>query len=66
MTMPQVKAGHLDAARAILDRLCTLSLSTQKVKKAFKKYLQLEMEFGDETTVQAVKEKAREYVQSHV
>lgn len=62
----EVKAGHIEGARGLLDRMCTLNLSVQKMKSVFKKFLQLEMEHGDGATVQAVKDKAKAYVESHL
>ena len=62
----EVKAGHMDAARQLLDRMCTLKLSAQKMKGVLKKYLKLEMEHGDEASIEAVREKAREYVESNL
>ena len=62
----EVKAGHIEDARHLLDRMCTLNLSVQKVKSVFKKYLRLEMQYGDEATVQQVKQKAQEYVEAHM
>lgn len=62
----EVKSGHIEEARHLLDRMCTLKLSVQKMKGVFKKFLQLEMEHGNEATVEAVKEKAKTYVESHM
>lgn len=59
----EVKAGHLEAARRLLDRMCTLRLSAPKMKGVLKRYLKLEMEHGDAASVEAVKERARQYVE---
>ena len=62
----EVKSGHIDAARRLLDRMCTLRVSAQKMKGVLKKYLKLEMDHGDEKTIEAVRERAREYVESNM
>ena len=62
----EVKAGHLEAARRLLDRMCTLRLSALKMKGVLKKYLKLEMDHGDAASVERVKTKAREYVESNM
>jgi len=62
----ETKAGHIDEARRLLDRMCTLNLSAQKVKSVFKKYLRLEMQYGDEERGQDVKRKAQEYVEARM
>lgn len=112
----EVKAGHMDAARHLLDRMCTLKITAKKMKVSnssrtrrqaagrqhgetaemwagagrgcndgeasragvpcadrrgvvllqgvLKKYLKLELEHGDEARIEAVRNKAREYVES--
>jgi len=62
----EVKAGHVDAARRLLDRMCTLRLSAQKVKGILKKYMQLELSHGDAASVERVKAKAIEFVNANM
>mmetsp|Transcript_5676 Transcript_5676/g.16878 ORF Transcript_5676/g.16878 Transcript_5676/m.16878 type:complete len:151 (+) Transcript_5676:5446-5898(+) len=54
----------LSKVRMLFERCCTLDLSTKKMKYFFKRYLEFEKEFGTDDRVEAVKEKAREYVES--
>ncbi|CAN0347508.1 unnamed protein product [Ectocarpus sp. 6 AP-2014] len=60
----EVKAGDLRAARNLLERLTGMDFNAKRMKGVFKKYLQFEMEHGDEARVNAVKAKATEYVAS--
>ncbi|CAM9425382.1 unnamed protein product, partial [Ectocarpus sp. 8 AP-2014] len=60
----EVKAGDLRAARNLLERLTGMDFNAKRMKGVFKKYLQFEMEHGDEAGVNAVKAKATEYVAS--
>jgi rRNA biogenesis protein RRP5 len=62
----EIKAGHVDAARRLLDRMCTLRLSAQKAKGILKKYMQLELSHGDSASVERVKAKAVEFVRSNM
>ena len=62
----EVKAGHIDAARRLLDRMCTLRLSAQKAKGILKKYMQLELSHGDAASVERVKAKAIEFVNANM
>jgi len=57
---------QLAVCRRLLDRACSLPISSKKAKFFFKRYLQFEQEYGNDSTVEAVKEKARQYVQSKV
>ena len=41
-----------------------MDFNAKRMKGVFKKYLQFEMDHGDEAGVEAVKEKATEYVAS--
>ncbi|CAM9617435.1 unnamed protein product [Laminaria digitata] len=60
----EIKAGDLRAARNLLERLTGMDFNAKRMKGVFKKYLQFEMDHGDESGVEAVKEKATEYVAS--
>jgi ribosomal protein S1/tetratricopeptide (TPR) repeat protein len=55
--------GNLEFARRVLGRCTALSnLSLKQAKHFFKRYIELERAFGDEASVQAVKDAARSYV----
>uniref|UniRef100_A0A7S3UYU4 S1 motif domain-containing protein n=1 Tax=Heterosigma akashiwo TaxID=2829 RepID=A0A7S3UYU4_HETAK len=60
----EIKQGNLPEARAVFERMISLSLSPHKMKNVFKKYLRFEMEHGDEEKAEEVKAKAQEYVRS--
>ncbi|XP_048585462.1 protein RRP5 homolog isoform X2 [Nematostella vectensis] len=60
------KQGHPDTVRQIFERVIHMNLSSRKMKFLFKKYLDFEREHGDEMSVEAVKTKAMEYVESKV
>ena len=59
----ETKAGEIPAARALFARLVTMQLSSKVVKGVFKKWLAFEAAHGDADTLQAVKDKAKEYVE---
>lgn len=50
--------------RSLFDRVIHLSLSVKKIKFFFKRYLEYEKKHGTEQSVQAVKEKAMEFVEA--
>ena len=52
--------------RRLFDRAVSLNLSAKKIKYFYKRYLQFEKDFGDETAVERVKESARQYVSSKI
>lgn len=54
----------LNATRHIFQRVIVLPISSKKAKFFFKRYLEFERQFGDEDTVEEVKNLAREYVLS--
>eukprot|EP00903_Cladosiphon_okamuranus_P010099 g9564.t2 len=60
----EVMAGDIRAARNLLERLTGMDFNAKRMKGVFKKYLQFEMEHGDEAGVEAVKAKATDYVAS--
>ena len=60
----ELRAGNHEAIRALFERVTTLSLSSKKMKYFFKRYLEFEKTEGDDETVEHVKKKAREYVES--
>lgn len=50
--------------RDIYERAIHLKLSTKKMKFMFKRYLEFEQKHGSRVDVEAVKEKARAYVEA--
>lgn len=48
--------------RLVFERAIQLSLSARKMKFFFKRYLDFELECGTPATVEAVREKAEEFV----
>ncbi|ORZ36192.1 hypothetical protein BCR44DRAFT_1402217 [Catenaria anguillulae PL171] len=60
----EVKSRDLDAARRLFDRIITLKFSAKKIKFFFKKYLEFEKKFGDDSRVEYVKQRAVEYVEA--
>ena len=56
-------ATRVAAVRRIMDRATSLNLSTKKMKFLFKKYLAFELKQGDAEAAEAVREKARDYIQ---
>ncbi|XP_068606968.1 protein RRP5 homolog [Brachionichthys hirsutus] len=59
-----VKHGSQKDVRAILDRVIHLSMSVKKIKFFFKRYLEYEKKHGTPQSIQAVKEKAMEFVEA--
>ncbi|XP_048052287.1 protein RRP5 homolog [Megalobrama amblycephala] len=59
-----VKHGSQKEVREIFDRVIHLSVSVKKIKFFFKRYLEYEKRNGTPETIQAVKQKAIEYVES--
>ncbi|XP_038614080.1 protein RRP5 homolog [Tachyglossus aculeatus] len=58
-----IKHGSQKEVRDIFERVIHLSLAAKKMKFFFKRYLDYEKQHGSPETVQAVKEKAVEYVE---
>ncbi len=52
------------SSRELFDRVIHLSVSVKKIKFFFKRYLEYEKKNGTPETIQAVKQKALEYVES--
>ena len=50
--------------REVLERAVHLKLSAKKMKLMFKRYLQFERQYGSPAGVEAVKDKARTYVET--
>ncbi|XP_029949686.1 protein RRP5 homolog isoform X2 [Salarias fasciatus] len=59
-----VKHGSQKEVRALFDRVIHLSVSAKKIKFFFKRYLEYEKKHGTPQSVQAVKEKAVEFVEA--
>ncbi|NP_001122095.1 programmed cell death 11 L homeolog [Xenopus laevis] len=59
-----VKHGSQKEVRDIFERVIHLSLAAKKIKFFFKRYLEYEKKHGSTESVQAVKEKALQYVES--
>lgn len=60
----EAKAGHAGHARSLFQRLASLPLSSRAVKGVFKKWLAFEKAHGSAKDQAAVRDRAREYVQS--
>lgn len=52
------------SSRSLFDRVIHLSLSVKKIKFFFKRYLEYEKKHGTPESIQAVKEKAMEFVEA--
>lgn len=59
-----VKHGSQKDVRALFDRVIHLSVSVKKIKFFFKRYLEYEKKHGTPQSIQNVKEKAMEFVES--
>jgi hypothetical protein len=60
----EVKNGNNSAARQIFSRMVTLNVSAKNIKAIFKKFLNFEIAHGTTADQEAVKQKARDYVNS--
>lgn len=58
----EVKLGNVQQARQLFERMIHSSLKASNMKTVFKKYLAFESQYGDESSQDAVKQKARDYV----
>ncbi|KAM9817961.1 protein RRP5 homolog isoform 2-T5 [Syngnathus typhle] len=61
-----VKHGSQKEVRALFDRVIHLSVSVKKIKFFFKRYMEYEKKHGTPQSIQAVKEKAVEFVEGKV
>ncbi|XP_046899644.1 protein RRP5 homolog isoform X2 [Hypomesus transpacificus] len=59
-----VKHGSQKEIRALFDRVIHLSVAVKRIKFFFKRYLEYEKKNGTPESIQAVKEKALEYVEN--
>ncbi|CAD7702369.1 unnamed protein product [Ostreobium quekettii] len=60
----EIKLGDQERIRSLFERATHLKLPPRKMKVLFKRYLHYEKTYGDEATVENVKKRAVEYVQS--
>lgn len=61
-----IKSGDIEIARRILERSVTTQvLPARKMKVLFKKYINFEEQYGNEKSVQNVRDMANEYVKEH-
>ena len=58
----EVKAGDEGRTRGLFERITSLSLPTKKMKPIFKRWLDWEKRVGDPKRVEAVKQRALEFV----
>ena len=58
-----VRTASVDSVRSVLDRVIGLNWSSKKMKHFMKRYLEVEKEYGNESRVEYVKQRAREYVE---
>ncbi len=59
------KSGNIDGARRLCERAVTLRLRARQAKMFFKRWLQLERASGTPESEEAVKEKARKWVEDN-
>ncbi|XP_062399126.1 protein RRP5 homolog [Sardina pilchardus] len=59
-----IKHGNQQEVRELFDRVIHLSVAVKRIKFFFKRYLEYEKKNGTPETIQAVKQKALEYVES--
>ncbi|XP_030842281.1 protein RRP5 homolog [Strongylocentrotus purpuratus] len=59
-----IKQGDTGTSRHLFERVINLKLSAKKVKFFFKRFLDFEKKYGDESTINSVKQKAVDYVES--
>lgn len=57
------KHGDLDNARKTFEKVTSLNLNPKKMKAVFKKWLDFEKQHGDTASLQAVKQRAVQYVE---
>jgi rRNA biogenesis protein RRP5 len=60
----EIKMGNVPQSRQLFERMIASKASARNMKAVFKKYLGFELAHGTEATQEAVKQKAREYVNS--
>jgi rRNA biogenesis protein RRP5 len=60
----EVIQGNADRIRGLFERILQLHWQPVKMKFFFKKYLEYEKKYGDEASIQHVKDLATQYVAS--
>merc|ERR1739848_298044 len=60
----ETRRGDVEAVRRLFERATDMRLSTKKMKFFYKKWLRFEAEQGTPDDVQAVRAKAKPYVES--
>ncbi|CAI2170293.1 2114_t:CDS:10 [Funneliformis geosporum] len=60
----EIKAKDYNAVRRLFQRVISLKFSSKKMKFLFKKWLQFEIEHGNEEQVEEVKEKAKVFAET--
>lgn len=55
----------IEAIRNVLERAIALHLPAKKMQTVFRKYLNFEVKYGNESTVARVRQKAHEYVEGN-
>ena len=63
LTWP-VRNKEYKFVRELYDRMIGLNLQPKKMKAMFKKYMEFEEEHGDQKSIELVRKKALEYVES--
>ncbi|XP_048249313.1 protein RRP5 homolog isoform X1 [Haliotis rufescens] len=59
-----IKTGNLDDVRHLFERVIHMKMSSKKMQFFFKKYMDFEKKYGDSKSMEKVKQKALEYVES--
>lgn len=63
LTQSKPNVQHI---RRIYQRITSRKFSSKIIKNFFKRFLEFEREFGDESSVESVKQSAMEYVEAHL
>jgi rRNA biogenesis protein RRP5 len=58
----EISAKRYDEVRNIFERVCSLKLSSKKMKNFLKRFITFEEKYGDEDGVNLVKQIAKKYV----
>lgn len=59
----ELKNGDITFTRNLFERVTNLNFSTKKMKSLLKRFLEFEKQYGKEEGVQAVRQKAVDYLQ---
>lgn len=55
----EIKAGEIDKARNLLERILVMNMNKKKTKSILKKYYLLEQQYGSEKSAQAILNRAQ-------